>query len=113
MMSYICGDETHPGLVPHQTRNTMSINESRRIIMQLTQPLADITNLICDKVYALEHHTRKLQTDNQSLEQLKQSLYVPLVDIDVTPFDKPRTVCADKKCTSQYTVGFVFCCGIP
>lgn len=110
MLKYIMGDENNPGLTPHDTRKTVSINEARRAIMQLTQPLAEITQLICDNVYALEQHMKKLSRTNQSLDELKKNMFVPVIDIKATPFDQPRTVCADQKCTSTYAVSFVLSC---
>lgn len=92
------------GLVPHLTRNTVSINEARRVIMQLAKPLADISQVICDNVYALEQQMKKLNRENQSLNDLKKNMYIPVIDLKETYFNEPRTVCADLKCTTTYTV---------
>lgn len=102
------GDGEKPALTPHLTRKTVSINEARRIIMQLSQPLADVTELIYEKVYALDQHVHRLNRENQSLDELKKSLYIPVIDIKETAFDQPRTVCSAAKCTKTYTVSFVF-----
>lgn len=98
------GDENNPGLKPHLTNNTLSINKARRLIMQLAQPLADISQLICDNVYALDQHMKRLNRENHSLADLKRNMFIPVIDIKETQFSEPRTVCADLKCTTTYTV---------
>lgn len=75
--------------------------------MQLSQPLADISQLISDNVYALEQHMKNLNRENQSFEELKKNLFIPEVDIKKTYFDQPRTVCADLKCMKPYKVSCV------
>lgn len=100
------GDDNNPGLKPHLTRETVSINEVRRVIIQLAQPLADISQLIYDNMYGLEQQVNKLSRTNQSLDELKKNLYVPVVDLKETRFDQPRTVCTALKCCSTYTVSY-------
>lgn len=100
------GDENNPGLKPHITENTVSINEARRFIMQIAQPLADITALISDNMYALEQQIKVLNREDQSLNDLKKNMFVPVIDLKETHFDKPRTVCTSLKCSKVYLVKF-------
>nr|XP_008197555.1 PREDICTED: uncharacterized protein LOC659539 isoform X2 [Tribolium castaneum] len=105
LISYIVGDAAHDPLKPHQLSNTISINEARRIITQLSQPLADISQLIYDNIRILERHRRNLAMENQSLDELKKKLYIPTVKLEVTQLTQPVTVCTTPKCADVVKVG--------
>uniref|UniRef100_A0A914QZJ8 DUF8206 domain-containing protein n=1 Tax=Panagrolaimus davidi TaxID=227884 RepID=A0A914QZJ8_9BILA len=79
-------------LVPHDTMETLSINEARAVILMLLQPLATITALI--QANAANY------TDNfdQVVNQLQQNLAVSDFDIQLEELARPRTVCTGKKC---------------
>ncbi|XP_044271283.1 uncharacterized protein LOC123015565 [Tribolium madens] len=105
LILYIVGDAAHDPLKPHQLYNTISINDARRIITQLSQPLADISQLIYDNIRILERHKRNLEMENQSLDDLKKKLYIPIVDLEVTQLTQPVTVCTTPKCADVVKVG--------
>lgn len=104
MLAYIKGDDKKHGLKPVKTENTISLNEARKIIIQLSQPLADISQLICDNILALERHKMSLNMTNLSLSELKSKLYIPVIDIRQQAFERPRTVCASTSCCETYKV---------
>ena len=43
---------------PHDVENTVSINESRFLIEQLTTPIAEVSKLIQDNIRVLDKHAR-------------------------------------------------------
>lgn len=104
MIKYIVGDAKTAPLKAHMIRNTISINEVRRFIIQLSQPLAEIVQHINNNVRVLEQHERDLQIENQSLEEMKHKLYMPVLELKVTTLTQPTTVCATPKCSEIYTV---------
>lgn len=104
LLNYVIGDEKNSGLTPHLTKKTVSINEARRIIMQLSKPLADISQAISDSVYEIDQHMKKLKRENQSLEELKTNMFIPVVDVRQELFNEPRTVCTSLKCAEVFTV---------
>ncbi|KAF5288460.1 hypothetical protein FQR65_LT02112 [Abscondita terminalis] len=104
MIMYIAGDDNNPGLTPHEVKNTISINEARRLIVQLSQPLAEIAQLVQDNIRAVDYHQRLLRDTNTSLTELKSKLYIPFVDLKVTKLDQPTTVCTSVKCSTLYQV---------
>lgn len=104
MISYIIGDVSNDPLKPHQLKNTVSVNEARRIIEHLSQPLAEISQLIFDNIRILERHQQNLQIENQSLDQLKKNLYIPILDLEVTQLTQPVTVCTSSKCVTTVKV---------
>jgi GTP-binding protein EngB required for normal cell division len=105
LITYIVGDASRDPLKPHQLANTFSINEARRIIVQLSQPLADISQLIHDNLRILEKHIGNLRMENQTLDELKKKLYIPIVDLEVTELTQPVTVCTALKCAVGVKVG--------
>ncbi|XP_066260920.1 uncharacterized protein [Euwallacea similis] len=91
-------------LRPHDTKRTVSINHARKMVLQLTQPLAEIVQLVGDNIYELEQHSTQLLMESETLDQLKQKLYMPVVDIRVMELPKPVTVCTAPKCSITYKV---------
>ncbi|RZC34101.1 uncharacterized protein BDFB_010065 [Asbolus verrucosus] len=107
LISYIVGDASRDRLKPHQIQNTMSINEARRLVFQLSQPLADISQLIYDNIRILEKHKQNLNMENQSLDQLKKKMYIPIINLEVIQLTQPVTVCTSAKCADVVQVGEV------
>ncbi|KAF5308239.1 hypothetical protein FQR65_LT06232 [Abscondita terminalis] len=105
MIAYVVGDKEYPGLIPHEVKNTISVNEARRLIVQLSQPLAEIVQVIQDNIRALDTHQKELQLTDTTLSRLKTNLYIPIVDLKVMELDQPTTVCTSLKCSTVYQVG--------
>ena len=84
---------------PHDVENTVSINEVRFLIEQLTTPIAEVSELIQDNIRVLDKHQKSLQQEDQTLDQLKDQLYIPCVDLEVKELNQPVTVCTEPKCT--------------
>ncbi|CAG9769511.1 unnamed protein product [Ceutorhynchus assimilis] len=98
LLSYIVA------LKPHDPKKTISINHARKMVLQLSQPLAEIVQLIGDNIYELDQHTKQLLVENQSLEQLKQKLHMPVIDIKAMELSQPVTVCTSPNCSAIYKV---------
>ncbi|KAB0792272.1 hypothetical protein PPYR_14231 [Photinus pyralis] len=105
MLTYITGDSNNVALVPHEVKNTISVNEARRLIVQLSQPLADIAQLILDNIQCLERHKQNLHQSNNSLTELKTKLYIPTINLRVIEMAEPTTVCTSPKCSTLYKIG--------
>lgn len=106
LIKYIIGDDCTKGLEPHLVGKTVCINEARRLITQLSQPLADITTLIEDNLRTLERHIQHLRLENSTLEELKTKLYMPIINLKVINLAQPATVCASDTCTKIYQVRY-------
>ncbi|KAK4872828.1 hypothetical protein RN001_014857 [Aquatica leii] len=105
MIKYIVGDANNPGIVPHDVKNTISVNEARRLIVQLSQPLAEIAQLINDNIRAVDAHKDHLKFTTTSLTELRSKLYIPIIDLKVTKLNQPTTVCTSVQCSKVYEVG--------
>ncbi|KAL3268004.1 hypothetical protein HHI36_007137 [Cryptolaemus montrouzieri] len=98
LINYIVGDSVQQPLRPHFVKNSTCINEARRVINQLAQPLADISQLIFDNLRILDRRRMELQHQNLSLNTLKSKLYVPIINLKSIKLTQPATVCCDPKC---------------
>ncbi|XP_063922391.1 uncharacterized protein LOC135136866 isoform X2 [Zophobas morio] len=58
LLKYIIGDSKHSALNPHDVENTVSINEVRFLIEQLTTLIAEVSELIQDNTRVLDKHAR-------------------------------------------------------
>ena len=106
LLIYVAGDGRIPPLMPHNVENTMAVNEARFLIEQLATPLAEISELIQDNLLQLDRHKMNLSVENQSLNELKQKLYIPCVDLEVKVLNQPITVCTNTKCAEVLKVSF-------
>ncbi|KAK4872830.1 hypothetical protein RN001_014859 [Aquatica leii] len=105
MIKYIVGDDDNPALIPHEVKNSISVNEARRLVVQLSQPLAEITQLIQDNMRAVDAHRERLKNSNITLTKLRSQLYIPIIDLKVVKLNEPITVCTSVKCSKVYEVG--------
>ncbi|KAL1497314.1 hypothetical protein ABEB36_008298 [Hypothenemus hampei] len=99
MLKYTCQ------LYPHFVHNTSSINEARKIISHLSQPMADIVQLVQDNIQILTNREKDLNIDTQSLEELKKKLFIPVIDLDVINLTQPVTVCTGSSCIETLSLG--------
>ncbi|XP_022917400.2 uncharacterized protein [Onthophagus taurus] len=90
---------------PHDVRRTISVNKARQVIMELSRPLADITELIDDNLTALRNHQKLLKQEVKSIDDLNGKLYIPVIDLEQIECPKPKTVCHNSKCCEKYSVG--------
>ena len=95
-------------LPPHKVKNTLSLNDARRLIVALSRPLAEITSTIQNNIGVLEQRRREIQESKKHKEDLtKNSLYIPATDLKTTPLNYPRTVCTAQSCVKYIWVGGV------
>ncbi|KAI2637959.1 hypothetical protein GGS26DRAFT_435232 [Hypomontagnella submonticulosa] len=85
-------------LEPHQVKNTLSLNDTRRTITRLTQPMAEIMQAINASIALNEDAANTLRTKELTLKELKPKLNVQQVELHATPLDRPRTVCGNSNC---------------
>ncbi|RZC36909.1 Septin domain containing protein, partial [Asbolus verrucosus] len=103
LFAYILGENENFPLQPHQLQTTTSVNEARRLILQLSKPSADISQLIDDNIRTLGKHKYDLNQENQSLNELKSKLYIPVMNIETEKLTEPRTVCTSSSCMDVIT----------
>ncbi|XP_038059627.1 uncharacterized protein LOC119730696 [Patiria miniata] len=92
-------------LTPHNIRNTLNMNEARRIIVAMSKPLAEVAKTIQQNVQ--EGNEAKTQIDlvDRHMDSLKADLKFSGFDLQRVELDHPRTVCTDSKCIRYVPIG--------
>jgi len=90
-------------LQPHKVKNTLSLNDARRLILELSRPLAEIST-IQNNIGVVEQMRREIQEFRKHKEHLIKEWYIPAIDLKTTPVNPPRTVCTAQRCVKQITI---------
>jgi len=85
--------------VPHDVRNTVSLNETRHLIAELVGPMARITSAIADTVRKGDKQIAALQDTDLGGKNLAAKLMTKII-IESRPLDQPKTVCTHSQCCS-------------
>lgn len=104
LMQFIIGSDEQQGLLPHQVQDTISVNEARRLITGLIQPLAEISQNINDNLELIDRHRSEVESkaeNRKSLLRDKEYLYMPIIEIELNDLDEPRTVCTSLSCVDN------------
>lgn len=85
-------------LPPHKIQDTLSLNDARRIVVNLTKPITEIARNIQDNIALLEDKKTELRSAKESQKELAKKLYMPIIDLEVQELGYPRTVCTSLTC---------------
>jgi GTPase SAR1 family protein len=85
-------------LRPHHTQRTLSLNETRHLIAQLTAPMQQISTAITDSIANSEKHAKDLSDTRLTGQALRAKLQIQKVVVNATPLSRPKTVCANSNC---------------
>ncbi|CAF2726861.1 unnamed protein product [Rotaria sp. Silwood2] len=97
MISYILKCPTH------KIKETITLNESRSLIMELCKPIAEISQNIQLNIKLAQDRKKELAANELSINELEDKLYIPQVELVPVSLDYPRTVCTQPKCTKVVT----------
>lgn len=86
-------------LKPHKTQDTLTLNDARRLVVNLSRPIAEISQNIQTNIAVLEDKIKEVTSSEQSIQELLKNLYIPKINIEQKILDYPRTVCTSSKCT--------------
>ncbi|XP_072027712.1 uncharacterized protein [Amphiura filiformis] len=92
-------------LRPHRVRNTLNINEVRRIIVALSKILAKIAKTIQQNVQSGIEAKMQIDLYDKDMDSLKANLKVNGFGIRNVPLPYPRTICAHSNCIRYVQVG--------
>lgn len=84
-------------LDPHQVKNTLSLNDARRLLQKTSEPLANLTKSI---LFNIEESERVRKTlENPTEEELKkEEVTLHKTILEARKLDFPRTVCTNTSC---------------
>ncbi|PKC66901.1 hypothetical protein RhiirA1_511006 [Rhizophagus irregularis] len=83
---------------PHKVKDTLSLNNSRNLVMLLSRPLAKMEQLIQTNINQIEEQQKALADSNQTIEELKEKMYIKQLDLEPVALEYPRTVCTNNSC---------------
>ncbi|OAP57288.1 hypothetical protein AYL99_08026 [Fonsecaea erecta] len=88
-------------LEPHQVKNTISLNEARRLILQLTKPMAEIAQKINDTIELNQRDNELLRNSRLSKDEMLRKLDVQQNSVVFSPVSRPKTVCTNARCIKK------------
>jgi len=94
-------------LTPHFVKNTLSLNDARRLILTLSRPIAEVGSVISVNIDLLRSKQKDVKKSTKHKEQLIEQLYIPAIDLDITEIDYPRTVCTSPGCVKHIKIADV------
>ncbi|KAK0656595.1 hypothetical protein B0T16DRAFT_315380 [Cercophora newfieldiana] len=83
---------------PHLVTNTISLNGTRQLILGLTKPMAEITQLIQQNITQGQAQEKILNDGRLAGNDLRKRLQFQKQLLRHRSLAKPRTVCADRSC---------------
>ncbi|KAK4150085.1 hypothetical protein C8A00DRAFT_37318 [Chaetomidium leptoderma] len=86
------------GLTPHQVRSTINLNETRDMIVKLTEPMTLIAQSIQTSIAINNDQIKQLRNTELSRTELEKSLYVQRETVESYDVGEPRTVCTHSDC---------------
>jgi GTPase SAR1 family protein len=90
---------------PHVVEDTLSLNNSRKIVILLSKPLAEIERLIQQNIILIKEKQQEIKNSNKTIEELEGNLYIPQIDIVPVKLGYPRTVCTNSNCVDILQIG--------
>ncbi|KAM7197133.1 hypothetical protein V8F33_005792 [Rhypophila sp. PSN 637] len=86
---------------PHSVTNTISLNGTRQLILELTKPLADISQLIRKNIAMCQDRERELADSRLTGDALRKKLQFERIELRKKDLSMPRTVCTNRNCIEQ------------
>ncbi|KAJ8130220.1 hypothetical protein O1611_g3412 [Lasiodiplodia mahajangana] len=83
---------------PYRVQSTISLNGTRRLILDLTKPMADISNLIRKNIAMSNDKIAELRDVCITMENLRRCVNLQIINLRTRQLDEPRTVCKASRC---------------
>ena len=94
-------------LEPHSVTSTICLNRAREVISQLTNPIAEVDDLIRRTIDLADQQRAKVTSATTHEAVLENALYYQRIDLDIQPLSQPRTICKNPSCVELKDVGGV------
>ena len=91
-------------LTAHSINQTLSINDARRAILELSKPLAETARNIEKNIELADTRAKELQESNKTAEELQGQLYLDQSKLERVQLAHAKTVCTDVSCIQYVTV---------
>jgi hypothetical protein len=83
---------------PHPVSSTMSLNGARKLILELTKPMASIAEVIRKSIKLCEDQKTELGDTRLTAWNLRKRLRLEKIQFAAKKLDRPRTVCKNTDC---------------
>lgn len=83
---------------PHRVESTISLYSTRQLIIELTKPMAEISQLTQTNIALCEDKVQELENNRLTGEELRKKLKLQKVQLNAKKLDRPRTVCNSASC---------------
>jgi len=90
---------------PHAVMNTITLNDSRRIIVELSRPLQEFAEVIKKNIRNIENTQREADALGEEAQSFYENLKFEGITLEQHDLEYPRTVCTDKACVKYVPVG--------
>jgi hypothetical protein len=85
-------------LKPHKVKDTLGLNEARKLILNLSKPIAKILHNIQKNISVGEDKKKEVKSFEGSIIDLQKQLHIPYYKLEARPLDYPRVVCTSPGC---------------
>ncbi|TFA98453.1 hypothetical protein CCMA1212_009627 [Trichoderma ghanense] len=83
---------------PHPVTSTLSLNGARKLILELTKPMASISDSIKKNIRLCEDKKLELTDTRLTADKLRKRLHLERIQFKAIKLDRPRTVCKNPDC---------------
>ncbi|PNP46678.1 hypothetical protein TGAMA5MH_01629 [Trichoderma gamsii] len=83
---------------PHPVTSTLSLNGTRKLILELARPMARIAESIRKNIKLHEDKKMELSDTRLTAQNLRKKLRLEKIQFQAEKLDKPRTVCKNTSC---------------
>lgn len=90
---------------PHDTKQTLSLNDARNYVLALSKPMGEVFELIQMNLEKIERAENTCKAFDNDINSFKMSLKFKGYDLKVLKIDYPMTVCAAEECKKYVFVG--------
>lgn len=88
-------------LTPHQIKDSVTLNNARRVVVALCQPLADISSQIQLNLQELEVKKNEIMALDLNKEDIMKHLHTRQLVTYLKRLDEPTVVCKSLNCTKK------------
>ena len=93
------------GLKPHDTKETLSLNEARNYIIALSKPMGEAVDLINRNLKAIEDRRKEVAGCEQNIKTFEAQLKFTGYELKIERLDYPMTVCTSEVCKKYENIG--------
>jgi hypothetical protein len=83
---------------PHPVASTISLNGARKLILELTKPMANIAESIRKNITLCVNQRTELDDTKLTAANLRKRLHIGKIQFAAKKLDRPRTVCQNHDC---------------